>query len=706
MRDFPSRRQEQLISLTLAVVTFAAYWPVLSNGFITYDDGSYITENPAVLSGINATSLRWAFNLGYSGNWHPLTWMSHMLDVSLFGVTPAAHHLMGLLLHIASSVLLFLLFQRMTGLPARLPHSILQVGQAGGRFSPSASARLWRDGQAGALWPSAFVAAVFALHPLHVQSVAWAAERKDVLSTLFWILTILAYVRYVERSRRSMYLLALVLFALGLMAKPMLVTLPFVLLLMDYWPLGRMRFNKKTREQGQRKHTTGDHLPTGKSLVSLIIEKLPFLGLALASSVITFFAQRQGGAVAATESLSLDLRVTNALVSYILYIGKTLWPSNLAFFYPHPAEHLPVWQAIVAGLVLLAVTALSIQMAKHRPYVAFGWLWYLVTLVPVIGIVQVGLQAMADRYMYVPIIGLSVVIGWAVADLAGRMRVRVRLAGFAAIVATAAMAATTFVQAGYWHDSRTLYEHAINVTDHNWVAHANLGVVLAKEGRVNDAMAHYTQALQIKPDYVEAHRLLGFHLADAGKIDEAIAHFKEAIRIKPADAEAHHNLGSLLARQGKIDEAMVEYNEALKIDSTYVDSHFNMGFFLSQQGKTEEAIAQYKEALHIKPDYADARLNLGNLLVGQGKTDEAIAEYVELTKRNPQYEKGHYVLGYYLAERGKLDEAIAEFTTALRINPNYTEVHLALGQTLTRQGKNAEAQAEFARAQQLQQQGK
>ena len=646
-------RKKQLICLALALVTFVAYSPVLNNEFITYDDGSYITENPAVLSGLSWASIQWAFNVGYSGNWHPLTWLSHMVDVSLFGVNPSAHHLTNLLLHMANSILLFLLFQRMTKV----------------------------------IWPSFFVAIVFALHPLHVQSVAWAAERKDVLSTLFWLLTMLVYVRHVERPTKTRYLLSLVFFALGLMAKPMLVSLPIVLLLIDYWPLGRTKFAQWKKEQTPKKRDATQTRAGGMSPGFLLKEKLPFVGLAIVSSVITFLAQREAGAVAGTGVLSPDLRITNAFVSYIVYIGKTFWPSNLAFFYPHPAEHLPFWQAVVASLILIAVSVGAIMTAKRRPYITFGWFWYLVTLVPVIGIVQVGLQAMADRYMYIPIIGLSVMIGWGVPDFLKELNKRVL--AFAVAVVAVSMAASTFVQAGYWRSSHTLYERAIEVTDHNWVAHTNLGVVLAKEGRVNDAMAQYRQALQIKPDYVEARRLLAFHLANGGKVDEAITHFREALKISPKDPEAHNNLGSLLARQGKIHEALSEYREALQSNPNYADARFNLGFFLSQQGQTSEAIEQYKEAVRIKPDYADARLNLGNLLIAQGKTDEAIVQYTELTRNNPDYEKGHFALGIQLAGQGKFREAIAQYKEALRINPNYAEVNFYLGQ----------AQAALARTQ-------
>jgi protein O-mannosyl-transferase len=650
--------------MLLAAATLLAYEPILQSEFITYDDGSYITQNPPVLSGINGTSMAWAFTAFHSGNWHPVTWISHMVDCQLFGVNPAGHHLMNLLLHIANSLLLFLVFQRMTR----------------------------------AVWPSAFIAAVFALHPLHVQSVAWAAERKDVLSTLFWLLTIWAYVRYVERPEAKRYLLGLLCFALGLMSKPMLVTLPFVLLLMDYWPLGRIRPRALHTAEHAGKKSGREQRPKILSLASAVKEKLPFAALAAASSVVTFIAQRQGGAVAAVETLPFNLRVANALVSYVAYIGKTLWPSDLAFFYPHPGEHLPLWQAALAGFLLAGATFAAVRFARNRPSIAVGWLWYIGTLAPVIGIVQVGLQAMADRYMYVPMIGLSLILAWGPFDMKAISHSLLRIV---AIILVAGMGASTFVQAGYWHDSATLYLHAIDVTEHNWVAHTNLAVVLAGQGNIDGAIAEYREALQIKPDYAEAQRHLAFHLANQGHTEEAIEHLNEALRIQP-DPEAHNNLGGLLARQGKVGEAIHHYEEALKLDPTYVEAHFNLAFFLSREGHPKESLEHYSEAVRIKPDYADARLNLGNLLIALARTDEGIAQYALLARYNPNYEKGQLAWGSQLAAQRKFAEAITHYNAALRINPSYREAYLQLGQAFSQLGDTSEAKAAFDKARQLQ----
>ena len=664
MNRVSGARRRILICLVLAAATLLAYEPVLNNEFITYDDGSYIPQNPPVISGINPASLTWAFTAFHSGNWHPLTWISHMLDCQLFGINPAGHHLMNLLFHVANSLLLFLIFQHMTR----------------------------------AVWPSAFIAAVFALHPLHVQSVAWAAERKDVLSTLFWLLTIWAYVRYVERPEAKRYTLALLFFVLGLLSKPMLVTLPFVLLLLDYWPLGRIRAGALHTGDHAGKKSGREQGPKMLSLASAVKEKLPFAALAAASSVVTFIAQRQGGAVAAMETLPFDLRVANALVSCVQYIGKSLWPTDLAFFYPHPGVHLPLWEGAAAGLLLAAASYAALRLARRRPYIPVGWFWYIGTLAPVIGIVQVGLQAMADRYMYVPMIGLTLIVAWGVFEVKAIPRSLLRIA---AIVLVAGMGAGTFVQAGYWHDSAALYRHAIDVTEHNWVAHTNLAVVLANQGRIDDAISEYRQALEIKPDYAEAQRHLAFHLANQGHTGEAIEHFNEALRIQP-DPEAHNNLGGLLARQGKRGEAIRHYEEALKLDPDYAEAHFNLAFFLAQEGRSKEAVEHYSEAVRIRPDYADARLNLGNLLIALGRIDEGIAQYAELARYNPDYEKGQLAWGMQLAAQRKLDEAITHYNAAVRINPSYRDAYLQLGQALSLEGKTGEAQAAFEKARQLQ----
>jgi len=460
-------RNQYLVILLLLGVTFGAFYRVLGGEFLRYDDDVYITLNPFVKAGLSRVGLIWAFATGYNANWHPLTWVSHMLDVEVFGMNAGGHHLTNLILHLANTMLLFLVLRRMTGF----------------------------------VWRSAFVAALFGVHPLHVESVAWIAERKDVLSTLFWLLTIWAYARYAENPTWTRYLPVVLFFGLGLMAKPMLVTLPFVLLLLDYWPLNRLSFGGK----GERTVPVYD----------LFLEKVPLFAMTALSCLITFRAQQMGGAVGLLEKLPFAVRAGNALVAYTTYIGKMFWPKNLAVFYPHPGADLPVWQAVVAGLALVSITILVIRAGKPRPYLSVGWLWYLGTLVPVIGLVQVGAQAMADRYTYVPMIGLFIMLAWGLPGLGGK-----RLAVPATLV-VCALIAVTWRQVGYWRDSISLFRHAISVTEKNAVMHANLGLALRDRGRTDEAIREYREAIRIDPEFAQAHNNLAVALYFKGDYAEA-----------------------------------------------------------------------------------------------------------------------------------------------------------------------------------------
>jgi tetratricopeptide (TPR) repeat protein len=562
-----------LIALNLIV-----YASVRNHDFVNYDDDDYVTANAIVLQGLTWHGVSWALTTGQAANWHPLTWLSHMLDVELYGLDPGPHHLTNLLFHIANTLLLFGLLNRMTR----------------------------------ALGRSAFVAGLFAVHPLHVESVAWVAERKDVLSTLFWMLTLWAYVEYVRRPGLRRYGAVLLFFALGLLAKPILVTLPFVLLLLDFWPLGRT---------GMAPNPAGGWALAGDgwtTVVRLVREKLPLLALAVASSIVTFVIHRRGGAVITLGAKPLNLRVANALISYVTYIGKMLWPAHLAVFYPY-AQSLPVGWVAGAFLVLMGISIAVIRAAPRRPYLLVGWLWYLGTLVPVIGLIQVGDQAMADRYTYIPLIGLFIVVAWGVPELLGRWPLRIRRIALpaAAGVVILACAIAARAQAQYWEDSTTLWTHALAVTSRNNIAHNNLGVSLAEQGKLDEAIAHYSEALRIKPDYANAHNNLGAALADRGKPDEAIAHYSEALRIRPDYADAHLNIGVSLAEQGKLDEAIAHFTEALRIKPDSAKAHNDLGVALASQGKLDEAIAHFTEALRIKPDYADAQKNLEFALRGK-----------------------------------------------------------------------------------------
>jgi thioredoxin-like negative regulator of GroEL len=567
-----------LIAAALVLVTAAVYWQVGGHDFITlYDDAKYVTSNGHIRSGLNWGNVVWAFTTGHEANWHPITWLSHMLDCTLFDLDSKGHHLSNLFFHLLNVVLLFLVLNQMTG----------------------------------AVWRCGFVAALFALHPLHVESVAWVAERKDVLSTMFWLVTMLAYVHYVDKSTRRNYMLVLLAFALGLMSKPMLVTLPFVLLLLDYWPLGRLRFRMPEKDQKKQAQKSVSAY-TGFRV--LLREKIPLFVLVLASSVITIIAQRSGGAVESWENLPLSQRLGNAAVSYVAYIRKMFWPSDLAVFYPHPGPNLPLWQVLGALVLLLGITLVVVRGARRFPYLAVGWFWYLGTLVPVIGLVQVGSQAMADRYTYVPLIGLFLMIAWGVPDLVGRWRLGKIATNVAGVIVIASMAKFTPVQISHWQNNTTLFSHAIDATEHNGLAHYNLAMIFAGEGKTAAAMEHYSEVLRINPDHDQVHNKLGVLLVGEGKVDEATQHFREAIRINPDNAQAHYNLGLILTGTGKVDEAITHFGAALRINPNDPEAHHDMGIALAEQGKLKEAIAQFNETLRINPNHAEARMDLERVL--------------------------------------------------------------------------------------------
>jgi tetratricopeptide (TPR) repeat protein len=539
-----SSKNRLAIGIALAVLTIAAYGRVAGNGFINLDDNDYVTASPHVQAGLTWSSIRWAFTTGHSANWHPLTWLSHMLDVQVYGMNAGGHHLTSLALHVASTLLLFHLFLRMTG----------------------------------ALYPSAFVAAVFGLHPLHVESVAWVAERKDVLSAFFWILTTLAYVSWTQKRSTSRYVAVLALFALGLMSKPMLVTLPFTLLLLDVWPLRR------------------PGLP-------LLREKIPLFLLAAASSVVTFLVQRAQGAMTLSDRIPLGLRVENALVSYAAYLGKAIVPARLAVYYPHTAEAYPAWQVAGAALLLGGITWFAWRSGGTRPWLVVGWLWFLGTLVPVIGIVQVGSQAMADRYTYVPLIGLSAAVAFSAAESRNILAALL-------LVGAASWTALTWRQVSFWKDDRTLFGHLVQVMPENHLAHHILGCTYLREHRLDEATAEFKEALRLRPTYAEAHSNMGMALELSGKPAEAAEEYETALRESPNLAEAHHNLGRLLASQGHLEAGIAHLEAALKSNPDLVDAHVNLGNAYMLSSRIDEAVFQFEKALELRPGSADVQHRL------------------------------------------------------------------------------------------------
>ena len=615
--------QPAFICLGLALVTLLVYVPVFQAQFIGFDDDEYVFANPHVLSGITLANLRWAFVTNHAGNWHPVTWISLMLNSQYFGPGAGAFHAVNLVLHIANTLLLF----------------------------------LWLYGATGAKWRGALVAALFALHPLHVESVAWISERKDVLSTLFWILVLVVYTDYAKTDRISRYFFALFLFGIGLMAKPMLVSLPFVLLLLDYWPLGRFAERRTFR---------------------LLIEKLPFLAFSIASSAVTLFAQHQVHAIAPLDLAPIFVRVQNTTLAYIGYIGKLFWPSGLAVFYPYN-RHPSLLLAFLSLAALVIVSVAAILIRRHKGYVLTGWFWFLITLIPVIGIVQVGLQSMADRYTYIPLIGLFIILAWGGWDALNRLRVPRFAQALAASIALVLCAGLTRTQLRYWHDSVALFQHAVNVTGDHGPAEANLGYALAEQGQDDRAIAHYKAVLKNHPrGDATVWNNFGGSLAATGKLEEAIDAFQNALKLDPSMGDAHENLGLALARKGRLQESLMHFCDAARLEPENVKVHNAYAVMLGEAGRTEEAMREFQIALQLAPDSAATHANFANLLAKQHARDEAMAQYSEALRLNPGFVEAHYHIASLLLEEGRTEEAAAHDIAALQVKPDYVPAMVSL----------------------------
>jgi tetratricopeptide (TPR) repeat protein len=567
-----SSRLDLWTCVGLLIAVFAVYAQVSTHAFINFDDPVYVTENPQVRSGLTWDGVVWAFTTFHDSNWFPLTWLSHMLDVQLFGLDSGWHHLINVLLHALSALLLFIVLRRMTG----------------------------------ARWPSAFVALIFAIHPLHVESVAWIAERKDVLSTFFWMLTLLAYSNYVGRPTRARYFLTFVVFCLGLMSKPMLVTLPVVLLLLDFWPLPR----------GLR-----------------LIEKIPFFVASLASAIVAFVAHQRGGAVATLEVIPLASRIENALITYVIYILKTFWPTHLAIFYPYPLQSLVV-PAISSAIALAVITVLVVLAYKQRKYLAVGWFWYLVTLLPVIGIIQTGSQARADRYTYIPMFGLTIAVVWGAAEL---LKPWPRTQAVLASAAAVALLTLTWFQVATWRDDISLYRHAIVAVPGNYIAYYNLASALEAQGQTDEAIVQLREAVRVRPYYVPARAELGQLLASQGHADEALQELQTAVRLRPDDPVAHFRLGSVLGSLGRANDAAAEFAETVRLQPNNPDAHYNLALALAQQSHLPDAAREFAVTVGLRPDDADAHFNLGITLARLGQLDAAIQQFNETLRIRPDY---------------------------------------------------------------------
>ena len=721
-----------VLCLLLAIATILAYSRTFQNGFVNYDDADYVTANKQVQQGLTLDGIKWAFTTGHASNWHPLTWVSHMVDVRLFGLNAAGHHATSLALHVANTLLLFWFLNVATG----------------------------------SKWRSAMVAALFALHPLHVESVAWASERKDVLSAFFFLLTLCFYSihararcsdlkaecssssattpslhaktqrrqeegksansdlevgssksdggRWTLNGRGSelnvgSYTLSLLCFALGLMSKPMLVTAPFVLLLLDYWPFKRIDLK---------------HGFSIKQAGTLILEKLPFFLLAGASSVVTYFVQREGGAV--SVALTVGQRLANAAVAYVRYLRKTVWPDDLSVLYPHPGSW-PAWQVVAAAILLVTITAGVLHLAhkqwhgkEWRPLLV-GWFWFLGMMVPVIGIVQVGIQSMADRYTYLPIIGLFFGIIWTIAEHRGGERssserpqtrgraVRAPIAQTAfsparswiGLCALCVLAMLAFRQVGYWRDTETLFTRAVQVTKDNYLAYNNLGYHYSGKGKIAESMQFYEKSLRIKPDYEDALNNMGYALAKLGRHREAIPYYERALRVRPKHVEVHNNLGNALSELGEMEAAIEHYRFALSQKSDHADAHNNLAIALAMKGQFPEAISHFERTLSLNPTNAGAHSNLGNAYAIQKQFEKAIQQYEKALKLNPQDSQAHNNLGNVLMQQDRTAEALQHYEISLRLNPNNPEGHYNLGMALLRQSKSGEANEHFRRALEL-----
>lgn len=548
-------------ALLIFLITIAIYGQVYRHEFVSYDDDLYVTKNAVVQQGITFHGIFWAFSGSHIGNYHPLTWLSHMLDVHWFGLNSGIHHLVNVLIHAVNGILIFLLFQKMTANK----------------------------------WPSLLIALLFVIHPVHVESVAWISERKDLLSTFFWLLTMRVYINYTVKRGTIRYLLVILFFLMGLLCKAMLVTLPFVLLLIDYWPLKRF-YMKKEPSVGRQ------------NVLLLIIEKVPLFLFSFGFSLVAFLSQRSGGGVISKAIYPLGTRLANAFVSYMMYISKMVWPSDLAVFYPHPGT-VQIWQTIAAAALLAVITFLSFAHARKRPWYLIGWLWYLGTLVPVIGFVQIGNQAMADRYSYVPLIGLFIMVAWGMEELWTKRRLK-RVMITCLISVLLIYAAIAWNQVGYWKNSQSLYKHALSVTKDNYLAHNNLGMVFYNQGRLKKALPHFREALRFKPQYIQANNNMGMALIRIGYPAKALPYLGSALRVNPNYAEANNNMGAAFLKLGKAEQARVYFERVVSLQPKDARWYNNLGAAYYQLGKQMQALKMFQMAVDLNPDYDEARKNL------------------------------------------------------------------------------------------------
>ncbi len=652
-RHTPLRNESAIsaaICLCLVATVCAVFGQTLGHAFLNYDDDEYVYANPNITRGLTATSLRWAFTHVHADNWHPLTTLSHMLDCQLYGLQPWGHHLTNVLLHAAAAVLLFLALRSLSG----------------------------------ALWRSALAAALFAIHPLRAESVAWISERKDVLSGVFFMLTLWSYARYARGARKSIpkYLTTLVLFALGLLCKPTLVTLPFVLLLLDYWPLRRFS-------------ATGTEATSATPWRQLIIEKIPFFFLTAVSCVATILAQQK---VFETSFAPTRAQcVGNAIVSYATYLGETIWPAHLAILYPYRPDEPGVGAVLLAFFLLSGLTCLGFVLRKSYPFLLVGWLWFLGMLVPMIGLVQVGLQSHADRYTYLPQIGLCIALAWGARELSVRWRRGRTAAVVVVLFLVTTLGVCAYRETAHWQDSVALWSHAIENTSANAVAENSLGRALLEKGELSQAVSHFQEALKVEPLSVATHTNLGKAFEREGRTDEALFEFQRALDLNPDDPDAFFDLGNVAMDKGQIQEATSYYERALQLKPDFAGVYNNLAIAQLRLGELDAAIASYRHAVALRPDLPDPPYNLGNALTRNGNLDEAIASYETSLQLRPDSATVQNALSFALLEAGKTDEALEHLQLSLRLDPNKPETHFNLAHLMARLGRKDDAVTELTK---------
>lgn len=639
------------LCLALAALSIGLYAQVIGFDFINYDDPMYILGNKDLENGITWDAVKFAFTSFYACNYHPLTWLSHMVDIELFGLNAGMHHVVNVIFHAINSVLLYLALKRMTSSRYR----------------------------------SAIVAALFALHPLHVESVAWVSERKDVLSTFFWMLTMLAYASFAEKKGCLRYGAVVIAFTLGLLSKPMLVTLPFVLILLDYWPLGRIAFGRTLPDNADSTANKVPYIP----IYNLIIEKLPLFILVLGAVVVTVVAQNAGGAVRTLDMMPIGLRIENAIVSYGTYFIRTFWPLDLSVFYPY-FRHIPVWKVLASGIFLFSATVLSLVLARRFPYLPVGWFWYLGTLVPVIGIVQVGSQAHADRYTYIPLIGIFILVAWGAAEAIERWRGKRVLFYTLPAVILAVLSVLTWIQVGYWKSDYTLFSHSLEVTN-NFLGHNSLGNAHLRDKNYDEAIRHFKEALKMKPTDERVHITLGVALFEKGIKDEAMFHYQKALEIAPDNPNAHYNYAVALESKGMPQQALYHYRQVLRYDPDHRNALNNIAFILAQEGKTDEAISYYRKAKDIDHGLTKAYVNIALLLTKERKYTEALTTMREALERSPNDMSLFYVLGCIYQQMGDYDRSIESYRRALSLGQRSPEVLQSLGYAYHHIGKDEDA---------------